>query len=156
MRTTSLRRSASLLAVSLVAVACGGRYDTQPAPEGAAPVPTVTGAIEAADQETDGSTVTLTSAEISGARGWIAVHSEVDGGPGPVLGTAEIQEGSNDDVLVTLATPLTSSAAVWPMLHVDDHEIGFYEFGAVEGADLPVTVDGEVVMRRIELTITSP
>lgn len=156
MRTTSLRRSASLLAVALVAMACGGRYDTQPASEGAPAVPAITGAIEATDQETDGSTVTLTAAEITGARGWIAVHSDVDGGPGPVLGTAEVQEGSNNDVEVTLATPLTSSTAVWPMLHIDDHELGFYEFGAVEGADLPVTVDGEVVMQRIQLTVTSP
>ncbi len=85
--------------------------------------------------------------------GWIVIHSDVEGASGPVLGTARVREGSNNDVVVTLDWPLTSSAAVWPMLHVDDHMLGAYEFGTVPGADAPVTAGGQVVARRIQLTL---
>jgi plastocyanin len=36
------------------------------------------------------------------------------------------------------------------MLHVDTGEVGTYEFGTVEGADTPVTVDGEVLVFPID------
>lgn len=113
-----------------------------------------TGTLTAEDQEGDGTTISVASVEIDGAPGWIAIHSDVDGAPGPVLGTAQLEEGSDSDVEVTLDKPLDTSAAVWPMLHVDDSELGSYEFPAVDGADLPVT-DGEMpVMEQIEITVS--
>jgi hypothetical protein len=49
----------------------------------------------------------------------------------------------NTDVMVELSSEITP--VVYPMLHTDTGEEGVYEFGSVEGADGPVSVDGSVV-----------
>ncbi|PJF40001.1 MAG: hypothetical protein D6737_07565 [Chloroflexi bacterium] len=77
----------------------------------------------------------------------IAIHTDADGGPGPVIGSAFVEAGTTNNVVVTLDGEPTSS--LWPMLHVDDNEEGVYEFGAVEGADAPVFVDGNVAVTQI-------
>ncbi len=97
--------------------------------------------IEAHPQFASNNTVTIKSA-ITDAPGWVVIHSEQDGAPGPVLGQAQIQPGLNSDVVVELTGEATSN--VWPMLHVDTGEAGVYEFGTVEGADGPVVVNGKV------------
>lgn len=154
------------LAVALVAAGCGDDDDgddgatavndageevddTAPSSEPA----TATGTLTAADQSGDGSEVTVADVSIDGAPGWVAVHSDVDGAPGPVLGTAAIDEGSSTDVVITLDEPLAATTPLWPMLHVDDNAVGEYEFPAVEGADLPVTEDGAPVMMQITVTV---
>jgi len=148
-RIPTFFRIASLLAVPLLVFACGGGSGATPQAASR-----VTGTIEVTDQALDGSIVTVASAEIHGAHGWIAIHEDVDGAPGPVvLGTAMVSEGSNNDVEVTLDQRPTASVVVWPMLHVDDHMLGAYEFGTVEGADLPVPVGGEIAMKRVQLTV---
>lgn len=78
------------------------------------------------------------------APGWLAIHSDVDGKPGPVIGTALLHPGLNWDLHV----PVDAAAAgthVFPMLHYDTGEIGTYEFGTVEGADSPVFVGENVI-----------
>lgn len=76
---------------------------------------------------------------LSEGPGWLVIHSEADGGPGPVLGSAPVQAGLNTGVTVELsAEGLTPN--LWPMLHVDTGEAGVYEFGTVEGVDGPVVV----------------
>jgi hypothetical protein len=155
-----------LTAVLLAAIAlagCAADEDTTAAPDDvAAPAETdgttdadaVSGTLQAADQESDGSTITVDSVSIDGTPGWIAVHSDVDGAPGPVVGILEIPEGESTDLEVTLDEPLSETATVWPMLHVDDNELGTYEFPTVEGADLPVT-DGDMpVMVPISITVS--
>ncbi len=123
----------------------GGSIEGEPA--------SATGTLTAEDQEGDGAAVTVASVEIDGSPGWIAVHSDVDGEPGPVLGFVEIEEGSSTDVEVELDEPLTEDATVWPMLHVDDSELGSYEFPGVDGADLPVTEGEMPVMMQIDVTV---
>jgi hypothetical protein len=55
---------------------------------------------------------------------------------------------------VTLPTPGgIPTGAYWPMLHVDDHVIGTYEFPPVAGADLPVKANGAIVMKKITITV---
>lgn len=122
---------------------------TEDAPAGDAP----TGTLTASDQETDGQTITVDQVSIEGTPGWIAVHSDADGAPGPVIGTASIAEGESSDVSVTLDEPLNETASVWPMLHVDDGEADTYEFGQVDGVDLPVTDGGSPVMMQVEVTV---
>ena len=39
------------------------------------------------------------------------------------------------------------------MPHVDDHALGSYEFPKVAGADLPVKSGGDIVMKRLTLTV---
>lgn len=167
MRTTRARTVTLLAALALLTAACGGS-DTAASPSepavndageevspGAATgePATATGTISLEDQESDGSTVTVAEVMIDGAPGWIAIHTDQDGAPGPVIGVAEIEEGMSSEVAVELDEPLTETTDVWPMLHVDDGQLGEYEFPAVEGADLPVT-DGDMpVMEQITVTV---
>jgi len=83
--------------------------------------------------------------------GWLVVHADSNGSPGPVLGQALLNPGTNPAVIIPLA-PEGQTQVVWPMLHVDDNSVGTYEFGQVEGADAPVAINGQVVTRPINLT----
>lgn len=78
--------------------------------------------------------------------GWLVIHADNgDGAPGEVIGATRLREGVNFDTTVELDTEMMTET-VFPMLHYDTGEIGAYEFGAVDGADLPVSVDGLVVV----------
>lgn len=99
------------------------------------------GLIHADDQFAADGTVTVAAAVMDVA-GWLVIHSEADGRPGPVLGQTQLQPGLNTDVVVTLEGDATTN--LWPMLHVDTGEAGVYEFGTVEGADGPVALNGRV------------
>ncbi len=80
------------------------------------------------------------------APGWLVIHSDNAGAPGPVLGQTALTPGINTDVLVLFTDPAQVTAQVFPMLHYDTGASGVYEFGTVEGADLPVSVGGNVVV----------
>ncbi len=112
--------------------------------------PSATGTIEAEDQSSDGTTITVAQAEIQGAGGWVVIHRNEDGSPGEVLGHEAVEEGTSTDVTVTLDEPI-ESGSYWPMLHVDAGVEGEYEF---PGADVPVTDGGAVVMVQIEVTVS--
>lgn len=90
----------------------------------------------------DGTTLTVDQAVIDSA-GWLAIHADNDGAPGPVIGTAPLLQGVNTNITVELSE---AAESVFPMLHYDTGEAGVYEFGTVEGADGPVTVQGSVVV----------
>jgi len=75
--------------------------------------------------------------------GWLAVP--------PVKYEVAVPAGMSANV--TIPTPGgIATGAYWPMLHVDDHVIGTYEFPQVPGADLPVMAGGMVVMKKITVT----
>jgi len=99
-------------------------------------------------------TVTVTGALID-ADGWVVIHSRVDGAPGPVLGVAPLTAGFNQDVVVEIEDPTTVEGAaadeIVPMLHYDTGEAGEYEFGTVDGEDLPVFIDDAPVISVIVL-----
>ncbi len=110
----------------------------------------VTGSMTLADQSGDGSSVVVAEATLTGTAGWIVVHSDDGGAPGPVLGHVALSEGTSSDVEVALDQPLSADATVWPMLHIDAGEVGVYEF---PGADGPVTADGSVVVAPLSYTV---
>ncbi|GIV75656.1 MAG: hypothetical protein KatS3mg050_0050 [Litorilinea sp.] len=87
--------------------------------------------------------VIITRATMDGP-GWVVIHTDADGSPGPVIGHAPLQEGENLDVAVEIdaeaATPL-----LFAMLHVDEGEVGTYEF---PGPDVPARVGDNIVMAR--------
>jgi len=98
-------------------------------------------------------TIVISNALID-AHGWIAIHSSVDGGPGPVIGTARLAPGSNNNVVVSIDMGMVDGAAadqVFPMLHYDTGEAGVYEFGSVEGADGPTVFGGGPVVGPLEI-----
>ncbi len=98
--------------------------------------------INGADQFVEMDHVTIPSVTIP-VDGWLVIHSGDAQGPGPVLGQTQVTAGINTDVVVDLATDGRTDI-VWPMLHEDTGEVGVYEFGAVEGADGPIAVNGAV------------
>lgn len=113
------------------------------------PATGVTGSLDADDQTGDGKTITIKSVSITGSAGFIAIHADLEGKPGPVVGHVAIPEGDSSDVAVTLDTPAPTSA-YWPMLHLDSGTIGTYEF---PGPDVPVQSGADIVMKKITVTV---
>ncbi len=112
-----------------------------------------TGTLSAVDQTGDGTTLTVANVDLKGVdAGWIAVHSDLAGKPGPVVGKVQVKKGDTPNVTVTLDSKV-ATGAYWPMLHVDDHAVGTYEFPKVPGADLPVKSGSDIVMQKITLTV---
>jgi hypothetical protein len=97
--------------------------------------------INAYDQPYSEAGIGITSATID-TLGWMVIHSEADGAPGPVLGQAQLQPGTQSVIVAVAAEGRTDN--LWPMLHVDTCAEGTYEFGTVEGCDGPVVVEGAV------------
>ena len=140
--------AASVLALG----ACSS--DSKSSPASAAPaastVSAVSGSLDAADQSGDGKTITIKAVNIAGSTGFIAIHADLDGKPGPVVGHVAIPTGDSSDVVVTLdkASP---TGAYWPMLHLDAGTIGTYEF---PGPDVPVKSGADIVMKKITVTVS--
>lgn len=116
--------------------------------------PIASGTLSAADQSGDGTTLTVADVNLQGVDGgWIAVHTDLGGKPGPVVGVIHITKGVTSAIKVTLDRKV-GTGAYWPMLHVDDHTIGTYEFPKTAGADLPVKSGSDIVMKKITLTVS--
>jgi hypothetical protein len=111
--------------------------------------------IVAEDQSSDGTTITVASVTLP-SPGFIAVHGNSDGAPGPVIGNSELlPAGTSTDVVVTLDQPLTATDMVFPMVHIDMNSNGVYEFFPPdETIDSPGTfADGAVAVVGLELTV---
>lgn len=92
------------------------------------------------DQPIRGTTVTIERA-ISPGPGWIVIHAQENGRPGPVLGFAHLRAGTNNNVIVVIDAS-KATETVYAMLHQDVGNYGVYEF---PGVDAPVAIDGRVV-----------
>ncbi len=92
---------------------------------------TASGTVQAADQRSDGTKLVVAAVTLTGSpQGFIAVHQDLDGKLGPTVGVARLSQGDTKDLVVRLDKPAVSGA-FWPMLHVDDHTLGTYEFPKV-------------------------
>lgn len=81
---------------------------------------------------------------VSPGAGWMVIHADAEGKPGPILGYAPVQAGENRDVKVTVdATKATE--VLHAMLHVDAGMVSTFEFP--DGPDAPVKVDDKIVMK---------
>src|SRR6478672_11983636 len=109
----------------------------------------VTGSLDASDQTSDGTQLKVSDVTINGAAGFIAIHQDANGAPGPVVGHVAIPEGDSKDVVVKLDSKV-ATGAFWPMLHLDAGQIGTYEF---PGPDGPVKSGSDIVMKKITLTV---
>jgi hypothetical protein len=96
--------------------------------------------VVAADQSIVDGTVTIASAYMT-VPGWLVIHIEADGKPGPVIGYVQLPAGESKDIKVTIdATQAT--AKMFAMLHIDAGVAGTYEF---PGDDAPVK-EGEMIV----------
>lgn len=158
------RRLLSILAaLVLLLAACGDDDDTaadEPAGDDTsqddsdAP-PMGPAELTADDQTGDGTEVTVASVTLPAA-GFLVVHADADGAPGPVIGhTGLLEEGESTDVVVPLDEPLSASATVWPMAHIDTDTDGEYDFDPPESTvDGPATLaNGDVAVVPVELTV---
>jgi predicted lipoprotein with Yx(FWY)xxD motif len=158
----------------LVVTACGGSdgADTTSAPETAPPTtatstpadttttaapgpPTSPAEVVFEDQESDGSEIVVASVTLP-SPGFIAVHGNDGGAPGPVVGHSDLlPAGTSTDVTVTLDTPLESTDLLFPMAHIDVNGNGEYEFFPPdEVTDGPAsTAAGEVAVVGAEVTV---
>ena len=120
---------------------------------GATAAPTATGSLTASDQTSNGKSVVIQAVDIQGGKGgWIALHADLNGKPGPVQYEVAVPAGASTNVSLPTAGGIPTGS-YWPMLHVDDHAIGTYEFPTVPGADLPATANGAIVMKMIKVTV---
>lgn len=105
--------------------------------------------VEVEDQELgEGNTVVVPSTTSEGP-GWMVIHADEDGGPGPVIGWTAVEAGENSDVEVEL-DPEGITETLHAMLHVDAGVEGEYEF---PGDDVPAQdADGNVVMAPFALS----
>jgi len=99
--------------------------------------------LTAGDQSGDGSTVEVASVTLP-TPGFIAIHADNGGQPGPVIGHSELlPEGESTGVVVPLDEPLTADATVHPMAHVDANDNGAYDFDPPAVTDdVPATFEG--------------
>lgn len=78
---------------------------------------------------------------VSQGPGWLVVHTQADGKPGPVIGYSPVRDGVNLDVVVAVDTQ-RATGSLYAMLHTDAGSIGTYEF---PGPDVPVMAGGSMV-----------
>jgi predicted lipoprotein with Yx(FWY)xxD motif len=162
-------------ALVLVVTACGGSgaTDTTSAPETTSPTtatsapadttttaapgpPTSPAEVIFEDQESNGAEIVVASVTLP-SPGFIAVHGNDGGAPGPVVGHSNLlPAGTSTDVTVTLDTPLESTDLLFPMAHIDVNENGEYEFFPPdEVIDGPAsTAEGEVAVVGAEVTVS--
>ncbi len=99
-------------------------------------------AVTASDQAAADGTVTVDLVSAI-EPGWIVIHAEADGGPGPVIGFAAIEVGNNANVAVEIDLD-GATETLYAMLHLDLGAAGAYEF---PGEDAPVfDAGGNVVL----------
>jgi hypothetical protein len=123
------------LAILLVLVGCSR------------PTPSVT----VFDQEVKDDSVTIAKI-VSDGPGWIAIHKESGGAPGPVIGYAAVKNGGNDNVLVKIDA-YSGTPTLFAMLHRDVGAVGTYEF---PGVDAPALVKGATLSPSFQVTGLDP
>ena len=113
--------------------------------------PTAAASVEISDQPLQDGTVTV--AKVNAAvDGWVVIHTEADGKPGPVIGYAPVPAGESTDVELTVDAS-QATARMFAMLHVDEGSRGTYEF---PGADAPVKSGEAVVMQAFSQVVSAP
>jgi uncharacterized surface protein with fasciclin (FAS1) repeats len=75
--------------------------------------------------------------------GWVVIHLDSDGAPGPVIGYEFVAAGPHYNLAVWLDEIQTENTLLWAMLHVDEGVAGEYEF---PGPDVPARLNDEIVM----------
>lgn len=167
---TSVYASALIILV-LILAACTGAEET-PSPEEESEVPTVsddtdegpeaepepeeeveesmiTNAVVVEDQALGSDNTVTVSSVTSDTGGWIVIHAQAEGNPGPVVGNAAVTAGENSQVVVEIDL-MAATEILYAMLHIDAGNEGAYEF---PGDDVPATdAEGNVVTPSFSLT----
>ncbi len=92
------------------------------------------------NQKISGSTVVIDEV-LSNGPGWLVIHADAKGEPGPVIGYAGVPDGLTRGLKVKIDAS-KATAILFAMLHIDAGAVGKYEF---PGPDVPVMVDEKMV-----------
>lgn len=104
----------------------------------------------ATDQEIANESVMVPLVVSEGA-GWMVIHADENGTPGPILGQSPVAAGVNANVTVQIAVE-NATDSMFAMLHVDAGNPGEFEF---PGPDGPVVVDGVVLAPPFNVTMAA-
>lgn len=100
------------------------------------PSPTALGPLVSVSTQAAGTSVTVDKATLA-KNGFIAIHTDDKGKPGPVIGhSALLKAGPNTAIAVKLSRRTRNGETLYAMLHTDVNGNGAYEF---PGADVPTT-----------------
>ncbi len=141
-----------LLLCSLFLIACQSATSNPtevPTPVNTATMPKTVPSVTVEDQEVDAAKVYIAEV-VSDGPGWLVVHKQVDGKPGPVVGYAAVSGGKNNQISVEIDESAVTGT-LYAMLHGDTGLVGTYEF---PGEDGPISVNDKVVIQ--PFNITSP
>lgn len=113
----------------------------------------ITGSLDVTDQAISDNSINIGSVTLA-SDGWVVVHADNNGSPvvpDIISEPVYLEAGTTEDVTVTFKSDANVSAGdtVWVMLHNDTGAKGVYEFDGVNGLDLPIVVDGNVVLKSI-------
>jgi len=78
---------------------------------------------------------------ISNGPGWLAVHTQENNQPGPVIAYIPVKDGVNEEITIPL-DPNKATQEMDIILHTDAGEMGVFEF---PGPDKPATVNGKTI-----------
>lgn len=134
----NLRNGVLALAAALLVAATAGCMGAEMTEMG----PSLT----VSDQEMTDGEVTIDAAVLD-EPGYVVIHADADGSPGPVIGNSDLFSGEQEDVTIDVDAE-AATPTVYAMLHYDDGD-GEYEF---PGDDGPTTVNGSVVVKGFRLT----
>jgi plastocyanin len=141
-----------LIVLALLVAACGSAAEPTAVPTAvptSPPAPTdtpvaeamITPSVTVADQEIVDGKVIIAEV-VSDGPGWLVIHAQADGKPGPILGYSAVTNGANAAVRVALDTS-SATETLYAMLHTDAGEVGSWE--VPNGPDIPVIVGEQVV-----------
>lgn len=109
------------------------------------------GSVTVSDQAADPANQVTIGSVVSVGSGFIVIHENGGGSPGPVIGHVAVADGANSDVVVTLDRDATNGETLFAMLHIDEGTSGTYEF---PGSDGPATdSEGAVIVVPFEVTV---
>lgn len=145
MRSKSFFIFSSLAVFALMLTACGANSPaentTNDNMEDPGPPTELTPSVEVSDQDASGGMVTVQKVTAANP-GWIVIHTESDGAPGPIVGFAQVSAGENNAVAVEIDLD-AATEKLFAMLHIDAGTAGIYEF---PGDDAPVKNGDAIVM----------
>jgi hypothetical protein len=110
--------------------------------------------ISISNQTTSRNTINVSNLTVD-QESWVVVHRD-NGNNGPVVPEiisepTLVSASSTNDVKVEITESISDGDKVWVMVHVDDGD-GSYEFDTDQTVDVPVTVEGDILMKSIEIS----
>ena len=143
----SFDRLPVLLLISAVILSgCIGQ--PQPTTEQPTPAPvTKQSSLTVSSQALAGDEIIIDSLYLDNS-GYLVIHKDADGKPGPVIGHSDLLSGEKSNFKVSIDAS-QAGTKVFAMLHYDDDNDGVYGF---PDEDKPVTLEGNVIVKPISLT----